>query len=174
MKKEISDFLLSIFQDEAFLLKLGLSPQESSIFYQVLNGATLKEIAKQNQQSIKAIKLTKQRCYRLIPLLIRRKVAFFQDSELEKINGKFYELDLLLSRYFDFTHAYNQSRKVKELNLSTRTINALRAYGITDITDLMRTSYEEIAGIHNLGENALMELELELSRFDVYWKPPST
>jgi len=169
MKKEISNLLLYVFQDKSFLIKVGLSPLESDVFYHLLLGESMKDIAKKFDMSIRSIKRIKIRCFHSLPKLIKAKVGFFEVSNLEKINANLTEIDLILRQYSNFS-TIKDSKKVKELNLSTRTISGLSSFGIRTISDLMNVSYDELIQIRNIGEESINEIKIELSRLNIALK----
>jgi GNAT superfamily N-acetyltransferase len=58
---------------------------------------------------------------------------------------------------------YSRSFKLEDLELSTRTLNSLRAEGVTTLGDVADLTVEEFLRIPNVGRNALNELRIDLA-----------
>ncbi len=70
----------------------------------------------------------------------------------------------------DTTNSQTNNTPIEELNLSTRTYNALIRKGIKFISELTDNTETDLLKIRNLGEKGVTEIKTELAKYSLYIK----
>ncbi len=169
MKKDISNLLLTIFEDKKTFLSLGFSQQEADIFYLLIKGVPIDTIARDLAISSYSIRQIKRRRFHLIPSLLQKKLSFLSEENLTSINEKLSDLEVCINNYLAF-YKHFQNRELSVLHLSTRTINALKAGNIKNIQALTTVSRKELLLFKNLGRKAVIEIEIALAKLNLELK----
>ena len=163
MKKNASILITEIFKDKSVFLDIGFSKLESEVFYYLIKGNTLIEIADKLKIPLNSIRRIKDRRFHLIPVFIRRQLSYLNASNLEEINKTLVKFDILIKGYLDHLN-YHHLNRINELNLSSRTVNALFAGNIKTVQELSEITVQELRKFKNLGNKSIIEIENELSK----------
>ncbi|MEO1624486.1 MAG: DNA-directed RNA polymerase subunit alpha C-terminal domain-containing protein [Bacteroidota bacterium] len=99
----------------------------------------------------------------MIPLFIHRKLEQISREGRSQVRDNLQQMEQLVS---DCLQQFRrmQEYSIHELSLSRRTVNALVAHRIQNTRNLLQYSRSDLLAIRNIGEEALREIEMELSR----------
>jgi len=61
-------------------------------------------------------------------------------------------------------------KDIEDLNLSVRSFNCLRRYGIVTVGDLVQKTEEEIMNLRNFGKKSLDEIKSKLAEYNLALK----
>ncbi len=169
MKKDITNLTRELFNDKEVFTFIGFSPQESEIFYLLIQGFSISKIALKLNLSPRKISYIKGRRFHLIPVFVQRKLSYLSKIDLVEINDKIINLNLFLQDYITF-FKNQQNIPITNLNLSKRTINSLLAFNIKNTADLILHSSQQLLNGKNIGDKALLEIQIELDRLNLKLK----
>jgi len=96
--------------------------------------------------------------------ILRNKLAFFQDSELEAAQVKKEEKQPEVA---EVAQDERFSLSIDDLNISSRTSNSLKRAGVMTIGELLSKPIDELMDIRNFGKKALVELNEKLQEIDL-------
>ena len=163
MKKEIKNLTQEIFRDRELLRYIGFSQQEAEIFYHLIQGESITQIAKTLKASPYHIRKIRNEKFHLIPVLIHRKITLTKELSLTKIYHQLFALDILISESISTFKKFH-SIPINELLISRRTINALIAGGIKNTDQLCERSPSELLLFRNIGAKAIKEIKEALKK----------
>ncbi|MEM9821783.1 MAG: DNA-directed RNA polymerase subunit alpha C-terminal domain-containing protein [Bacteroidota bacterium] len=163
MKKDLTKLTRELFKDPELLINIGFSKRESTIFYQLIQGQSIAEIANRMDLPYYEVSYIKRQRFHLIPVFLQRKLDQLSSVDFEGIQRSLLALN---QQIVNSIHLFKNSQvySISELRLSKRTINSLIAYNIKTTEDLLSYNLKELAGVKNIGQKALKEIELELKR----------
>ncbi len=169
MKRDISNLITEIFKDKSIFLDLGFSNMESEVFYYLVKGNSMYEIASQMNLPLSTIKNIRDRRFYLIPIFLRRQLSYVNDSNLNSINNLLIELNLFIKQYFNQFDDY-RDKDIRELNLSKRTIHALIAGNIKTAKELSNFTVQDLQRFKNLGSKSISDIKGELLKLGIFLK----
>ena len=163
MKKDIKNLTQEIFRDRELLKFIGFSQQEADIFYSLIQGESITQIASTLKLSPYNIRKIRNHKFHLIPVLMHRKIALTKELSLTKIYHQLFELDTMISQSISIFKKFH-SIPIRELSISKRTINALVAGGIKNTDQLCERSGRELLLFKNIGTKGVKEIEVALEK----------
>ena len=163
MKKEIKNLTQEIFRDRELLRYIGFSQQEAEIFYHLIQGESITQIAKALKVSPYHIRKIRNQKFHLIPILMHRKISLTKELSLTKIYHQLFTLDAMISESISIFKNFH-SIPIGELFISKRTVNALIAGGIKNTNQLCERSSRELLLFRNIGTKAVKEIEEALEK----------
>ena len=166
MKKDLTKLTRELFKDPELLVTIGFSRQESTIFFQLIQGQSIAEIANRLNLPYYEVSNIKRNRFHLIPVFLQRKLDQLTCIDLKDIHQKLVTLNQQISGSIQF-FKNSQIYSLHELRLSKRTINSLIAYNIKTTEDLLNYDLKTLASIKNIGQKALGEIQKELKRLDL-------
>ncbi|MEO1513485.1 MAG: DNA-directed RNA polymerase subunit alpha C-terminal domain-containing protein [Bacteroidota bacterium] len=163
MKREVKKLIRLLFRDKEFFESIGFSTEESVVFFSLLNGKSTSSISHEMGLSIHKVRHIKRERFHLIPLFIHRKLEQISREGRSQVRDNLQQMEQLVS---DCLQQFRrmQEYSIHELSLSRRTVNALVAHRIQNTRNLLQYSRSDLLAIRNIGEEALREIEMELSR----------
>ena len=169
MKKNIKNLTQEIFKDRELLSYIGFSQMEAEIFHSLIQGKSIKTIAEGLQVSPYKIRKIRKQKFHLIPVLIRRKMTLIWEFPLTEIYEQLSNLDLLISGSMETLRKFYLT-PIHDLEISTRTINALIAGGIKDTDQLCTQTPEDLLLLRNIGKKAIKEISIALAQYGLHLK----
>ena len=166
MKKEIDKLTREIFNNQHLLTSIGFSKQESEIFYYLIQGLSISDIAQRLELPYREVRKIKNKRFHLIPVFLQRKLTQFSKFDLSNINLKLVQLNTVLSKHIEIFKS-TQVYALKELNLSKRTLNSLIASNIHTTEDLTKYSKHHLMGLKNIGDTSIQEIIIVLDQLNL-------
>lgn len=162
------------------MLKLfSLTDKQREVLLKVWRGRPFIKIAKEQEISKVAVYNVYERAFDKFLKELRKSIADtielpYLEMELKEVTRENNILKMQLEAILKTNKLINKQKvnflfgPIKNLDLDTRTYNALRKGRINSVIDLIRKQEKELLGFQNLGQGSLQRLNARLKKYHLH------
>jgi GTP1/Obg family GTP-binding protein len=162
------------------MLKLfSLTDKQREVLLKVWRGRPFIKIAKEQEISKVAVYNVYERAFDKFLKELRKSIADtielpYLEMELKEVTRENNILKMQLEAILKTNKLINKQKvnflfgPIKNLDLDTRTYNALRKGRINSVIDLIRKQEKELLGFQNLGQGSLQRLNARIKKYNLH------